>query len=47
MARKWRLGVMSSAVEQTDDQAAAGEYPQIIEVRGELPPQYPELESSN
>ena len=31
-------------VEQTDGEPSAGEYPQIFEVRGESPPQYPELD---
>ena len=31
-------------VEQTEGEAVAGAYPQIIEARGESPPQYPELD---
>ena len=31
-------------VEQTEGELSAAEYPQIIEVRGESPPQYPHLD---
>jgi hypothetical protein len=34
-------------VEQTDGEPSADEYPQITEVRGEPPPQYPELDEDD